>query len=160
MPTCDDADSGQKKTSLAYLSLLVPPNLAWEAGQLPLYTVWLTGTHGDQAYAALHCTVGDAMIALSSLGLAILALRRGDWPSHGFPAVLLATTAIGVAYTLFSEWLNVEWRGAWTYAVAMPRLPLTGSGVTPMLQWLVLPPIRLFAAQRMARQTTDFGASS
>lgn len=152
--------SGRKKTALAYLLLLVPANLAWEAGQLPLYTVWVTGTHGDQAYAVLHCTVGDAMIALSSLGLAILALRRWEWPSHGFPAVLLGTTAIGVAYTLFSEWLNVEWRGAWAYAVAMPRLPILGTGVTPVLQWLLLPPICLFAARRMARQTTDFGASS
>jgi hypothetical protein len=28
--------------------------------QLPLYTVWITGTRKQQAFAVVHCTVGDA----------------------------------------------------------------------------------------------------
>lgn len=149
-----------KTTALWYLALLVPANLAWEVGQLPLYTIWVTGSPGEQVYAVLHCTAGDAMIALSSLGLAILTLRRWDWPSHGFSAVLVTTTAVGIAYTLFSEWLNVEWRGAWAYAVAMPRLPVLGTGVTPVLQWILLPPLCLIAARRLTRRTLGLGASS
>jgi hypothetical protein len=53
----------------------------------------------------------------------------------------MAFTAIilGVAYTILSEWLNVEiWR-SWSYTAAMPVLPLFGTGLTPLLQWLLVP---------------------
>jgi len=82
----------------------------------------------------LHCTGGDVLIALSSLGLAILVLRSWRWPADGFGLVLMAATLIGIAYSLFSEWWNVEWRRTWAYASSMPRLPWAGTGVTPLLQ--------------------------
>ena len=53
----------------------------------------------------------------------------------------MAFTAIilGAAYTILSEWLNVEiWR-SWSYTAAMPVLPLVGTGLTPLLQWLIVP---------------------
>lgn len=34
---------------------------------------------------------------------------------------------------------NIEVRGAWAYREAMPRLPGLGIGLTPMLQWIVVP---------------------
>ena len=56
-----------------YLSVSIVANLVWEILQLPLYTLWATGTRREQAFAVLHCTIGDAMIAGLSL-LAALAL--------------------------------------------------------------------------------------
>jgi hypothetical protein len=51
-----------------------------------------------------------------------------------FTAIIL-----GAAYTILSEWLNVEiWR-SWSYTAAMPVLPLFGTGLTPLLQWRVVP---------------------
>jgi hypothetical protein len=39
----------------------------------------------------------------------------------------------GVAYAILSEWLNVKiWR-SWAYTSAMPLLPGTGTGLTPLL---------------------------
>lgn len=86
-----------KRTVLWYVTLLAPVNLSWEMAHLPLYTLWETGSSGDRAYAVLHCTVGDAMIALSSLGLSVLALRAWHWPSQRFAAVLVTTTLVGIA---------------------------------------------------------------
>jgi hypothetical protein len=64
--------------------------------------------------------------------------------------VAVVATAVGLGYTVFSEWLNVEVREAWAYAEAMPRLPLLGTGLAPVLQWLILPPLALLGARGLA----------
>ena len=46
---------------------------------------------------------------------------------------------LGAAYTVFSEWLNINIRRSWSYTDAMPVLPLLGTGLTPLLQWVVVP---------------------
>jgi hypothetical protein len=46
---------------------MIALNLVWEVAQLPLYTLWVEATPGEIAFAILHCTGGDAMIAAASL---------------------------------------------------------------------------------------------
>jgi hypothetical protein len=41
--------------------------------------------------------------------------------------------------------------GRWGYTDTMPTLPLTPIGLVPLAQWLVLPPIILWLAQRQLR---------
>lgn len=134
-----------------YLALLLVANLAWEVAQLPLYTLWSEGSPGEIARAVLHCTVGDGVIGAVSLGAALLFAGARDWPARGFGRVALAATTLGVGATVALEWLNVElWRN-WAYAATMPRLPPLGTGLSPFLQWLLLPPLCLLAARRLAR---------
>jgi hypothetical protein len=120
--------------------------------QLPLYTIWRDGTAGEIVFAVLHCTGGDILIALASLTGALLLLGRG-WPLDplAFRQVAVLAVAAGVGYTMFSEWLNTEVRGAWAYAERMPVLPLTGTGLAPLLQWLVIPCASLWWAGRLGR---------
>jgi hypothetical protein len=115
-------------------------HLAWEALQLPLYTIWFDGTMKEIAFAVAHCTAGDVMIASTTLGLALLAIGRG-WPGDqtAFRNVALTATALAVSYTVFSEWLNVSVRGSWAYSAWMPRLPPFGTGLSPVLQWIAIP---------------------
>ena len=148
--------SGWRLPARAML-LFVAASLLWEAAQMPLYTLWRSGSGGEIAFAVLHCTVGDSMIAAASFGLAILLTRGWYWPVRGFRRVLIATTLLGLAYTIFSEWLNVEWRGAWAYADAMPLLPIIGTGLSPVLQWLLLPPLSLLAARNMVKRHNPIG---
>lgn len=133
-----------------YLALLLPANLAWEAAQLPLYTIWTEASARTIVFAVLHCTVGDGMIGAFSLAGALVLLGAREWPARGAAGVAVAATAVGLGYTVFSEWLNVEIREAWAYAEAMPRLPPLGTGLAPVLQWLVLPPLALLGAQGLA----------
>ena len=58
-------------------------HLVWEIVQLPLYTLWTTGTLSQQAFAILHCTVGDTMIAGLGLLLALAVINRSTWPAAG-----------------------------------------------------------------------------
>src|SRR3546814_2774681 len=62
---------------------------------------------------------------MTLLGALILA---GDprWPQARFHAVAALAILGGLAYTIFSEWLNTEIRGSWAYTDAMPQLPLVG----------------------------------
>ena len=135
-----------------YLAVIALGNLVWEFLHMPLYTIWWSGTWGEIVFAALHCTGGDILIALSSLTLALLFAGNGAWPRERFRAVAVLTVALGVAYTIFSEWLNIVVRAAWAYAELMPVIPLFGLevGLSPLLQWIVIPLAALWWARRAA----------
>jgi len=124
---------------LRYLVAVGVGNLVWEFMQLPLYTIWQTADGGSIAYAAVHCWVGDLLIAASCLGAAILTSDR-NWPIGPYRRTALIATPLGVISTIVLEWLNVDLLQSWAYAPAMPVIPLLGTGLSPLLQWLILPP--------------------
>jgi hypothetical protein len=123
-------------------------NLIWEFMQLPLYTVWQQGSAQDVVVAAVHCTGGDILIAGSSLVAALVLIGNGSWPRDRFRIVASLTIASGLAYTIFSEWLNTEIRGSWAYSEWMPTLPLIGAGLSPFAQWIAVPGVAFWWARR------------
>ncbi len=131
-----------------YLALLLIGNLLWELAQLPLYTLWYRGSPREIAFAVAHCTGGDLLIGGGALMLAVMLAGGHGWPRQRFLCVSLLTVAIGVMYTVYSEWVNVSVRGAWEYAAAMPRLPWLGTGLAPLAQWIVVPALAFW---RLAR---------
>lgn len=129
--------------AVRYVLIASALDLVWEIAQLPLYTIWLTATTRGFAYAVIHCTLGDVIILLSALVLALLLVGDRSWPRRGYAGVAVVTTALGISYMLLSEYMNVEvWRN-WAYASAMPLLPPLRTGLTPFLQWLIIPPVAL-----------------
>jgi hypothetical protein len=122
-----------------YLVASLALHLVWEIVQLPLFTIWRTGTLKQQAFAIAHCTVGDLMIAGLTLLVALAVLAKSDWPRSGSRLVWLMTLLLGAGYTVYSEWLNVSVRGNWAYSEWMPTIPLIGTGLAPLLQWVVIP---------------------
>ena len=137
-----------------FVPLLAAGNLVWEIFHLPYYTLWQEGTPRSRLFAILHCTAGDVMIGTASVLVAITLFGRRDWPHRGHGAVLGATAAAGVAYTLFSEWLNTEVTMGWQYAESMMRLPPLGTGIAPLLQWIVVPPLAYWFAHEGATAAT------
>jgi hypothetical protein len=125
---------------LVYLALAAAGHLLWEAAQLPLYTIWWTGTRREILFAVVHCTGGDLLISAAALALAALATLTGHWPLFGGRMALTAIL-LGLGYTVLSEWLNTQFRQSWSYTEAMPVLPPLGTGLTPFLQWLIVPGI-------------------
>lgn len=136
------------KPVLRFLAAMAAGNLLWETAHVPLYTLWLTGSSGEIVYAVLHCTAGDVMIAAITLAGAIALFGRRGWPAQTFGQVAFAMILFALSYTVFSEWLNTEVRQSWAYRPQMPRLPPLGTGLTPVLQWIVVP---LFAFAWMRR---------
>jgi hypothetical protein len=134
----------------AYLSATALLDLLWEAAHLPLYTIWTDGTIRDNGFAVLHCTMGDVLIALAALTAALMVAGDHVWPARRWTPVAALTLTIGLAYTVYSEHLNANVRRSWTYSELMPRLPLLGTGLSPIAQWFVVPTAALVWARRRA----------
>jgi hypothetical protein len=133
--TCDASRTRSiAPAALLYLGLAGAGHFLWEIAQLPLYTIWWTGTKREILYAVIHCTGGDFLITASALALAALGARIGRWPLFGGRMALTAIL-LGLAYTVLSEWFNTKLRQNWSYIEAMPVLPPLGTGLTPFLQW-------------------------
>jgi hypothetical protein len=130
--------SSATRTALRYIGVVALGDFVWEFAQLPLFTLWRTAGWTYLAFAALHCWLGDLLIALSCLALGASVAGRG-WPQRGYVRMASVVVLVGVSYTVFSEWLNVTVRGSWSYAPAMPRVPPLGTGLSPLLQWMVVP---------------------
>jgi hypothetical protein len=145
-----------------YLALALVLNLAWEAGQLPLYSLWRTANAAELAWAVAHCLAGDLLIATATLVVALLVAGTGGWPTEArnFRQVGLVATLLGIGYTIFSEWLNVAVRNAWAYSPAMPVIPGLDTGLSPLLQWILVPPAALFGARRLALRTSARGGAA
>ena len=136
-----------------YLALSLVLNLLWETLHLPLYTIWTTGSVREKAFAVVHCAIGDVMIAGLALVAALAVAGSNGWPIHRARQVFAITLMIGIAYTIYSEWLNTTVRQGWAYSPLMPVLPMTGTGLSPFLQWLAVPSLALSLATQSHHDT-------
>ncbi len=141
------------QTLRRYFAFVAPAHLVWEFGHIPLYTIWQNGSAGEIVFAAVHCTGGDILIATWTLVFALLIVGT-DWPEDrgSWRRVTVLTVVFGVAYTIFSEWMNIVIRAAWEYNDAMPVVPLLGTGLTPLFQWIFIPIAGLWWARRPVRE--------
>ncbi|MEZ5852028.1 MAG: hypothetical protein R3D68_15405 [Hyphomicrobiaceae bacterium] len=130
-----------RRYAIATLAL----HLVWEVIQLPLFTIW-SQSAAKQAFAVVHCTAGDLAIAGLALLVALVVTAKPDWPEGDMRRFWLLLLATGLVYTVYSEWLNTQVRGNWAYAPLMPVLPVLGTGLSPLAQWIVVPTIALRTA--------------
>ncbi len=122
-----------------YLVMSAFAHLVWEFAHMPLYTLWRDDSALKIFFFGLHCTAGDIAIACAALLTALLLVGRPAWPKDAYGRVAALTIALGFAYTIYSEWLNVYVRKSWSYADNMPLVPPLEIGLTPLLQWLFVP---------------------
>jgi hypothetical protein len=95
------------RVACAYAGVATPLFAAWEIAQLPLYTIWRERSFAQNIAAALHCTLGDAVIAflafLAALWMAFLLGPRPRPSTVGTIAV-----AGGLMTTLVMEVLSTQ----------------------------------------------------
>ncbi|HWA38281.1 MAG TPA: hypothetical protein VG873_10490 [Burkholderiales bacterium] len=134
---------------LRYLPWFFALNLAWEAVHVRLYTLWTEATARYITFSVVHCTFGDLLIGLSALLLALIAGRERGPSCWRLARIGLLSTLFGAGYTVWSEWMNVTILRSWMYADSMPRVPIGDFqlGLTPLLQWLLLPTLALYMAR-------------
>ena len=130
-----------------YLPRMALCSLLWELVQLPLYTIWSEAKPGKITFAVVHCTAGDVLIGIAALLIALLLIRADkpdNWPIR---RVGMLTALLAVSYTLSSERINIA-QGNWVYSSWMPVLPYVEVGLSPLLQWVVVPLAALWWARR------------
>ena len=140
--------------AFGYLPWLGGLNLIWETAQLPLYTLWNEASAGTNAFSVAHCTAGDIAIGGAALIMVLILGRERAVSEWRWRRIAVWTALAGVAYTVFSEWSNTAILGSWAYSELMPTLKVAGIdlGLSPLLQWLVLPPLALVLAGKFRRR--------
>lgn len=148
--------------AFGYLPWFAALNLAWETAQLPLYTLWHEEQAGYIAFAVAHCTAGDTMIGAATLSLALIATRAGLLSRWRWLRIAVIAALAGTGYTAFSEWMNTSLKASWEYSELMPTLTVDGIalGISPLAQWLLLPPLALLLARAASRSSCCWSAES
>jgi hypothetical protein len=154
---CRPSHDRIRQALASYLVTSAAGHALWEILQIPLYTIFRDASPRGIAFALFHCTLGDILIAASTLGLACVVTRSMLWQADGRRAlrVALVTLVLGVVYTMFSEWLNTGVRANWAYTAAMPILPVLGTGLAPLAQWLFVPALALSIARFAVTRCAD-----
>ena len=131
----------------SFLPRLTLCSLAWEIVQLPLYTLWAEPRLGAIAFAVAHCTVGDAMIGTAALVIALTLSGAGERARWRRTRIGMLMVFLAVAYTVLSERVNLA-QGNWAYSAWMPVLPWVEVGLAPVMQWIIVPLVTWWWANR------------
>lgn len=123
-------------------------HFVWEMLQVPWFTGMAEASHGSVVWLCIRATGGDVLILLASFWFSSTVRGHRRWLLEGEwkPGVILVITALVV--TVILEWLATGPLQRWEYGESMPIIPLVGVGLTPLLQWLLLPPLILWLARR------------
>lgn len=123
-------------------------NFPWEFLQVPFFAEMPAMAHWDAVVFCTRATLGDVLIALTAFWV-VAALRRSrQWLRRPDAREILGFVAFGIMITIALEWHATELQQRWQYAEWMPTLPLLGTGLAPLFQWLLLPPLILWLARR------------
>ncbi|GIL02585.1 MAG: hypothetical protein BroJett030_24840 [Alphaproteobacteria bacterium] len=126
-------------------------HFAWELLQAPLFASLDGADHVTGILICLRATLGDMVIALSAYWAAAIAGGGRRWVTRPGVRDIAVFVATGLIATVVLEHLSTEVLDRWSYGSAMPRLPVLGTGLAPILQWLIVPTIVLWYLMRLAR---------
>lgn len=123
----------------------------WEFLQVPFFEGVPSMPHWEAVVFCSGAAAGDAVIGLVAYWLASATARDRRWYFHPAKSSWAVYLGAGLAITIVMEWLATEVLARWTYAESMPTLPGIGTGLTPLLQWSLLPPLILWLARGQSR---------
>ncbi|MBD3646620.1 MAG: hypothetical protein HUJ31_04000 [Pseudomonadales bacterium] len=129
-------------------------HFVWEMWQIPLYVGMVEASHGDAVWLCTKATIGDVFMASLAYGAGALVARRFDWLMAPPAVAGIVYLASGLMMTVVLEYLATEVNGRWAYVDAMPRLPVLGTGIAPVLQWVILPMMTLYVSRVVWRGLT------
>jgi hypothetical protein len=123
-------------------------NLPWEFAQVPLFEGMPSAGHWRAIQVCGRAALGDVVITLVAFWGIAIAVRLRSWILRPTSRQVAGFVAIGVVITILMEWLATQVFGRWAYAEAMPVVPVLGVGLSPLLQWIVLPPLVVWFVRR------------
>lgn len=123
-------------------------NFIWELLQLPLFA----GFDESSYYTTvLHCTkatLGDVVISLVAFACACAVTGSRNWITLNSTSGRTTFILTGLAITVVFEILATGPLGRWAYAETMPTVPFLEVGVSPIMQWVILPILQLWFVRR------------
>jgi hypothetical protein len=132
-------------------------HFAWEMIQVPMYEGMAARAHWPAVLWCTQAAAGDSVISMGAYAGAAVRERNRFWLRSPRPASLLVFLGIGLLITVVLEWLNVHQWARWSYSARMVRV--LGIGLSPVLQWTLLPPLTLWLARRHLAVAPDTSQS-
>jgi hypothetical protein len=117
------------ETNVAIFAFLL--NLTWELAQVPLFAGMPSAEHWQAILVCGRATLGDVVIALVGFWAVAGSAHTRSWMLWPTAGQLTGFVAVGVLITILMEWLATQVLHRWTYAEAMPVIPLLGVGLSP-----------------------------
>ena len=121
-------------------------HFAWEMGQAFLFTPMDRLPFWQATAWCARAAGWDVVISAAAYFVAALAARSIFWPRRRTPWPVAIYFLVGLGITIAIERWAVS-AGRWEYRDAMPTL--AGIGLTPLLQWIVIPAMILVILRRM-----------
>lgn len=135
-------------------------HFVWEFIQVPTYAGMAEMQHWEGVKLCLSATIGDVGFALTAFWAASLAVRSRQWLLDPPALARVVFVAVGVALTVGFEYYYTEISLRWTYSDLMPLVPPLGTGLSPLLQWLIIPPVVVWLSGRLLAGERVIGSES
>ena len=123
-------------------------NFFWEIQQMPFYQIPAEFSHSDMTRNCTLATVGDVGISIAAFWTVAVISKSRQWFHQPRRWQVSSFILVGVVITVVFEALATGMFNAWKYAALMPTLPFLGTGLLPLLQWILVPPIILWFVKR------------
>lgn len=142
------AVTGQPEFNVAVFAFLL--NYPWEFSQVPLFVGMPDAPHWAAIKICATATLGDIIIMLIAYWFVAVVARTRSWIATPRAGHVMMFVAIGLAITVVIEQLALQglWFGTWKYSPLMPVVPGIGVGLSPLLQWIILPLLLVWFIRR------------
>lgn len=131
---------------VAFFSFVL--HFVWEFVQVPTYTGMAEMAHWEAIKLCMSATFGDVGFALTAFWMASAAARSRVWILRPTRVPVAIFVAVGILLTVGFEYYYTNISLRWTYSDLMPLVPPFGTGLSPLLQWLVIPPLVVWLTRR------------
>lgn len=116
-------------------------NFVWEIWQIPLFQRMDRLTHFETTVHYTLAALGGVVILLVVFWNIALTAGSRSWIIPPKTTRIAEFIAIGIVITVVVEAIAIQVLNRWQYATVMLSLPILGTGIAPILQWLSIPPI-------------------
>ena len=122
-------------------------NFLWEVQQMPFFKL----SDLSCTRRTINCTLatfGDVLIALTGFWTIAFFSKSRQWFRQPKWWQLSIFILVSLVITVIFEKLATGVLNRWEYADIMPTLPVLGTGLTPIFQWIILPLIIIWFVKR------------
>ncbi|MDF1600197.1 hypothetical protein PZ895_10475 [Mesorhizobium sp. YIM 152430] len=123
-------------------------HFVWEFLQVPTYAGMAEMAHWQGVKLCTSATIGDVGFALTAFWTTSLVARTRHWIGNQVALSVLVFLGTGIALTVGFEFYYTQITHRWNYSDLMPLVPPFGTGLSPLLQWIVIPTVVLWLSQR------------
>lgn len=129
-------------------------NFPWEFLQVPFFEGMAEAPHWRATVTCALASLGDGLILLIAFLTTSSIWRDRFWFMRPHVRQIISYVLVGVIITSVLEHLVTRsthpvW--SWRYSELMPVVPGLGIGLTPLLQWVLIPPVVAWFSRRQLR---------